>query len=123
MSNKNEYAIFKHKALLVCVNDTVSEKSNAKEVYEGTRYAWNVKIDRALQAQIVLAVLHGNIVGVFVPTRWLEATAENFPGREPNRGRHGFIGKVADKDTCALYLNKRLSRAHKLFGPIRYIGY
>jgi hypothetical protein len=121
MSNKNEYAVFKHKALLVCVNKTVSENANVKEVYEGARYAWNLEINRAEKAQVVLAVLQGTIVGVFVPTEWLDATAENFPGHQPASGRYGFNGKVAPKDVSSLYLCKHLSRKHRLYGPIGYV--
>jgi len=122
MSNKNECVVFKHKALLVCVNDTVSENATAKEVYEGARYAWHVRIERAKQAQVVLAIRYGQVVGVFVPTRWLEATSENFPGRETAQGRYGFNGKVAPENISSLYLGKRLSQEHKLVGPIRYVG-
>jgi len=122
MSNKNEYAIFKHRALLVCVNDTVSENANAKEVYEGTRYAWHVRIERARQAQIVLAIRYGQVVGVFEPTEWLKATAENFPGHITDPGRYGFNGKVAPQNVSSLYLGKRLSQKHRLRGPIEYVG-
>jgi len=122
MSNKNEYVVFKHKALLVCVNDTVREDSNVKEVYEGARYAWHVNIKRAEKAQVVVAVLHGAIVGVFVPKEWLDATEENFPGHTTDLGHHGFNGKVAPKDVSSLYLGKRLSQEHRLYGSIGYVG-
>ncbi|MEI6647992.1 MAG: hypothetical protein WCP12_18285 [bacterium] len=122
MYNNNEEAVFKHKALLVCVNRTVSENANVKEVYEGARYAWNLRIELARQAQVVLAIRYGQVVGVFEPTEWLDATAENFPGRVTAPGRYGFNGKVAPKSVSSLYLGKRLSPEHKLFGPIRYVG-
>jgi uncharacterized protein len=122
MSNKNEYTIFKHKALLVCVNNNVRENANAKEVYEGARYAWRVRIERARQAQVVLAIRYGQVVGVFEPTEWLEATTKNFPGRVTALGLYGFNGKVAPESVSSLYLGKRLSSEHKLFGPRRYVG-
>jgi hypothetical protein len=32
---------------------------------------------------VILPALQGLIVGAFVATEWLEATAERFPGRSP----------------------------------------
>lgn len=122
MCNNNEIAIFEHRALLVCVNDTVTDDSSAQEVYEATHYAWPVKVKRAEKADVVLAVLCGTIVGVFVTKKWMEATAKNFPGRMPHPGRYGFVGSAAGQVVRQRYVGRRLSREHRLYGPVRYVG-
>ena len=75
-------AEFQHRALLISVNRSATETS----LYEATRYAWKLKKSKAEQAEVVLATRQGEIVGAFIPRRWLEATAENFPGRSLHRG-------------------------------------
>lgn len=78
-----EPAVFQHKALLISVNRTATETS----LYEATRYAWKISKSKAKDAEVILATLQGLIVGAFVADDWLEATAENFPGREDVPGR------------------------------------
>lgn len=114
-----EPAVFRHRALLISVNRTAAETS----VYEATRYAWKIKRSKAEQAEVVLATLQGEIVGAFVAQRWLEATAEHFPGREPVPGRYGFEGKEASVDIQKLYVGKRVPDEYRKPGaanPIKY---
>ena len=70
-----------------------------------------------------IAISHGLIVAAFVADRWLPATAENFPGREPIPGRLGFIGREAPDAVRQLYLRKRLPDEYRQQGasnPIKY---
>ena len=60
-------------------------------LYEATRYALKISIEKAKRAEIVAAVRFGIIVDVFVPSDWLPATVENFPGRTAVPGRVGFV--------------------------------
>ena len=80
-----------HKALLISVNRSVADAS----LYEATRYAWKINLPKAKLAEVILPTCQGLIVGAFIACRWLDATAENFPGREPVPGRFGFVGTVA----------------------------
>ena len=84
-------AVFQHKVMLISVNRSATERP----LYEASRYAWKVKKSKAEQAEVVLATRQGEIVGAFIAHRWLEAPAENFPGRDPVPGRLGFEGKEA----------------------------
>lgn len=77
-----EPAVFEHRALLINVNRSSADVS----LYEATRYSWKVRPPKAKQAEVVLPTRQGLIVGAFVASEWLEATAENFPGREPAPG-------------------------------------
>lgn len=114
-----EPAVFQHRALLISVNRSATETS----LYEATRYAWKIKKSTAEQAEVVLATRQGEIVGAFIAHRWLEATAENFPGRDPIAGRFGFEGEYAPEDIKKLYVGKRVPdqyRKHGASNPIKY---
>ena len=83
-----EPAVFQHKVLLISVNRSAAETS----LYEATRYAWKLSLPKARRAEVIMPTRQGLIVGAFVASQWAEATAENFPGREPVAGRFGFMG-------------------------------
>lgn len=116
-----EPANFDHvRALLISVNRSASESSS---LYEAIRYAWKINQSKAEQAKVVLATLQGEIVGAFIAHRWLEATAENFPGRDPVPGRFGFEGEPASDGTRNLYVGKRVPDKYRRPGaanPIKY---
>ena len=105
--------------MLISVNRSAAETS----LYEATRFAWKVKKSTAEEAEVVLPTLQGLIVGALIARRWLEATAENFPGREPVPGRFGFEGEEASDDIKKLYLGKRVPDEYRKPGaanPIKY---
>jgi len=117
-AHKAEIAEFQHRALLISVNRTASERG----LYDAVRYAWKLSKKRATQAELVLATEKGVIKDVFVPEKWLPATSENFPGRSGAPGRIGFVGRKASPEIFELYFGKRLPEEYK-FGtanPIRY---
>ena len=112
-------AVFAHRALLINVSRTASER----DLYEATRYAWKLNPVRARQAEVILATVQGLIVGAFTATAWLEGTDENFPGRGDAPGRFGFVGEEAPDDIKQLYVGKRVPDAYRLRGaanPIKY---
>ena len=114
-----EVAVFKHKAILIIVNRTAAETS----LYEATRYAWKISRKRTLQAEIILPVAQGLIVGAYVAEKWLDATPENFQGREAVPGRLGFIGHEADTSIKQLYIGKRVPDEYRKKGaanPIKF---
>lgn len=111
--------MFQHKALLVTVNRTALSSS----LYEAARYAWKLDRKRAAQADLVLAVVQGVIVTAFVANTWLEATSENFPGREEVPGRWGFVGHEAPDEIARLYIGKRVPHEYRIPGaanPVKY---
>lgn len=113
-----EPAIFEHKALLISVNRSASELP----LYEATRFAWKLSKKRAKEAEVVLASEKGIIRGAYIPDKWLEATADNFPGRPDRSGRLGFTGSEAPTEIQLLYIGRRIPDNYR-FGtanPIRY---
>lgn len=111
-------AVFTHKALLISVNRSASERP----LYEATRYAWKLSKKKVKEAELVLASEKGIIRAAYIPEKWLEATSLNFPGRADRPGRVGFIGKEAPIEVQNLYVGRRIPDEFR-FGtanPIRY---
>ena len=113
---------FQHKVLMFSINHTASEADN---VYEAVRYAWKLDVNRARISEFVLAIQQGLVIGVFVPQKWLDATNDNFPGREdwPEGERWGFVGEEAPDEIKKLYLGTRLPDSMRKKGaanPVRY---
>jgi hypothetical protein len=114
-----EPAVFQHRALLISVNRSAEDLP----LYEATRYAWKVSLPKAKRADVILPTRQGLIVGAFIASQWLEATAENFPGRETVPGRFGFVGTEAPDAIRSLYIGKRVPDQYRKPGvanPIRY---
>jgi len=114
-----EPAVFRHKALLISVNKSAGELS----LYNATRYAWKISKAKAMQAQVVLATKQGLIVGAFIAHEWLEATAANFPGRDGEPNRLGFIGEEAPNEIQELYVGKLVPDEYRKRGaanPVKY---
>ena len=112
-------AVFHHRTILISVNRSSADSS----LYEATRFAWKISRTKAIQAEVILATLQGLIVGAFVASDWLDATAENFPGRTDRPGRLGFIGQEAPEAIKASYINKRVPDEFRKRGaanPIKY---
>lgn len=111
-------AVFEHRALLISVNRSASERP----LYEATRFAWKLSQKRANETQVVLASEKGIIRSAYIPDKWMEATADNFPGRPDRPGRLGFIGHEAPPEIQNLYIGRRIPDEYR-FGtanPIRY---
>ncbi|MFM7674472.1 MAG: hypothetical protein ACKO5F_02540 [Synechococcus sp.] len=121
-SDGPQVAEFRHKALLININQSSKEWS----LYDATRYAWKIDKQRASQAEVILATIHGVIVGAFVADEWLEATFDNFLDRAEDGGapgRYGFIGKEATEEIMKLYVDKLVPGKYQKKGaqnPIRY---
>ena len=114
-----EPAVYQHKALLISVNRSATETS----LYDATRYAWKISESNAKQAEVILATVHGLIVGAFVADEWLDATAVNFPGQDDMPGRLGFSGREAPVNIRSLYVGKRVPDEYRKRGaanPIKY---
>jgi hypothetical protein len=115
-----EPAVFEHKALLISVNRSASERS----LYDATRYAWKLSRRKATQAEVILSTFQGLIVGAFVADAWLEATPENFPGlTDTPSGRLGFVGHEAPEPLQRLYVGRRVPDEYRKRGaanPIKY---
>ena len=107
------------KAMLISVNRSKREVG----LYEAVRFAWRLDVDRARQADVVLATVQGVIRAAFIPTKWMRATSRNFPERAPSRKRWGFEGFPAPSGLESRFVGKRVPDSFRRKGaanPIRY---
>lgn len=114
-----EIADFRHKSILISVNRSKLDYG----LYEAVRFAWRLDVKKARQAELVLATVQGVIRGAFVASRWMQATARNFPERASVPNRWGFEGGSAPAEVAALYVNKRVPDSFRRRGaanPVRY---
>ncbi len=115
----------KHKLVLININ-RLENRTDRNEIYKQLRYSWRISRHKAEQADYVLAVVRGVVVGAFEADYWKPATKENFsdiPFSEPTR--HAFSGRSAPDEIWDLYVGERGKRIdlpdlkHVQF-PIRY---
>lgn len=115
-----ETAEFKHKCLMITINKTFADREN----YSATRFAWKLSKDKAEKVDYVLSVIQGIIVEVYKPTKWLEATKENFKDlHEDAKDRFGFEGERAESDIRRQYIGKKIPDEFRKRGaanPVRY---
>jgi hypothetical protein len=117
------------KLLLICVNKTIEQVCIGQlQLLDAVRYSWKLNRYNAAQADYVLAVAHGLIMGVYVAEVWLEANKGHFPdipdshgnwGKQ--KGRYGFRGRKAPDDIWDRYVGKKIDDKWRGHGaPIRY---
>ena len=115
-----EEDIKRYKLLLININRTAGEE----EAYDAVRYAWRINVDRAREADYVLAIQQGLVKGVFIAEKWMKATTRNFPGKEGVSKRWGFEGKEAPDEIKKLFHRRRLPDGMKRkkgeASPVRY---
>ena len=99
--------------MLISVNRSATENAT---FYEATRYAWKISLSSVKKAEVILATVRGMIVGAFIGDDWLEATSDNFPGREARPGRNGFVGTEATVKIQRLYVGKRVPDSYRKAG-------
>ncbi|MEC5293772.1 hypothetical protein VSX64_24915 [Aurantimonas sp. C2-6-R+9] len=121
----NKYAASRlepqHRIIFITVRrDYISQRGP----YEGCRGVWRMNRNRAEQAELVLPVMEGIVIGVYRPERWLEANLHHFPTHitQDAVGRIGFVGHEAEPDIVTLYRGKRLPEAlgTATQNPVRY---
>lgn len=116
-----EPAKFKHKAVLITVNKFYKDCKTPEELYDRTRSAWSMDIDRARNAEIVCCLYKQIIREVYVPKVWNE-----HPERANKQGkpRVEFIGGIAPNKIRDLYRKKSVGELvkHGSANPIRYAG-
>ena len=104
-----------HKVLIIKINRSASETDSIHEIYEAVRASWKLggEAEKAKEAEYILAVLKGLVIGVFEPKDW-----EKYPD-----GRWGFVGIEAPKDITEHYIRTRIPanmRKKGMAAPVLY---
>jgi uncharacterized protein len=117
-----EADLSQHKLLVVNVGMSYKERN----LYDATRHSWPVAINRVENAEYVLSVKGGVVIGVFKPEKWMHITPENlkyFPGLDATPDKCGFIGAEAPEEIRNLYFQKRIPKQKRgAQSPIRYFN-
>jgi len=94
-----------HNLLAITISKDTGDDDH--ELYERTRYAWRVSLDRVEKAEFVLSIFQGVCKEVYKPVKWLAATTENFSNlQEDIPHRYGFVGERAEECIRELYVGK-----------------
>ena len=123
MQKQTEVAEFRHRALLIKINQQYREGISEEDLYEATRYCWRINKSRAEKAEVILTVYQGEIKAAFIADEWLEATTENFLDKKPTPGDFGFNGHEASSDVKELYVGKRVPDRYTRQGAANPICY
>jgi len=117
------------KLVLININN-LNDRSSVEAIYRQVRLAWRISQHKADEADYVLAVVRGVVVGAFKATEpWLTATHENFPDQilegDDMPGRKGFKGEPAPDHIWDRYVGSRGKRItiegmKHIQYPIRY---
>ena len=113
-----------HNLLVVSINKSVSEGA---DIYNAARYAWRLNVERARQADYVLAHQSGKVVGVFEVDEWLNATDKKFEDMDDfiaDDKKWAFIGKAATSEVLMQYFGRLLPEGFIKCGasnPVRFI--
>lgn len=115
-----EIAQLKHNVIMITINRTIKKHN----IYDATRFAWKINVERAKKADYILSVEKGLIVGIFRVKEWKLARRQYFPEFSNfTNSRYGFIGIEADNDIRDMYLKKRIPDEFRKKGaafPIKY---
>lgn len=86
----------KYKLMVVKLNRTYRSDMTDDELYEVTRGNWRASLEKAKQADYVLAVYKSLVVGVYKPDKWRDTvTNGSFHPLAPNHtnNTNGYVGR------------------------------
>lgn len=82
MQSNNQFIEVSPDERIICVNVSKSVKDSAGcDIFGCARRYWRVDVTRAEKADLVLALNHGIVVGVFRPLRWFKTANPQYAGR------------------------------------------
>lgn len=90
----------KQKLIMIRINSTYSDSLSPLELYKMTRGYWRVDVERAKQADYVLAVYQGIVREVYQVADWFPG-GSTFTQRKDDedfaKNRYEFVGRIADE--------------------------
>jgi len=106
----------KEKLILINVNN-IADKSSPETIYKQVRGNWRIDIERAKNADYVIAVLRGVSIGVFKTNQWMASSL--------HEGRYCFDGEIATSDVWDKFVGPHGRRITNeamkhVQNPIRY---
>ncbi|SJM72828.1 hypothetical protein [Psychrobacter piechaudii] len=114
LDNENSVEITEP-SMVIRISQAYREDVTPQELYDVTRSAWKVNLDRANTIDYAFAVYKGEIKEVYKVAGWHEAGTTFVPVREDiiGSGRFEFVGTVAEDAIRDKYLNKSVKHMFK----------
>ena len=114
LDNENSVEITEP-SMVIRISQAYREDMTPQELYDVTRSAWKVNLDRANTIDYAFAVYKGEIKEVYKVAGWHEAGTTFVPVREDiiGSGRFEFVGTVAEDAIRDKYLNKSVKHMFK----------
>ena len=114
LDNENSVEITEP-SMVIRISQAYREDVTPQELYDVTRSAWKVNLDRANTIDYAFAVYKGKIKEVYKVAGWQEAGTTFVPVREDilGSGRFEFVGTVAEDAIRDKYLNKSVKHMFK----------
>jgi len=113
------------KAILININKTYHYGISEIELYDATRSAWVLGIDRE-KAEYAFAVYEGIVKEVYLIKAWFPDNStfnvRKFEIEDVREERWEFIGKLAEKNIREKYINKDVSKYLGPRNPINYVN-
>lgn len=109
-------------AILIRINQLYRHTMTPLELYEATRSAWFVEINRD-KTQYAFAIYSGVIREIYEIADWYPegTTFLNRPAPPPKPDRWEFVGRVADESIRRKYINRRTEEFKRgAQNPIQY---
>ena len=102
-------------ALIIRINLEDSDNISAQDLYNTTRSAWRINLERANNVEYVLSVHQGIVKEVYKVSGWYDAGTTFMPKREDiiGSGRYEFVGTVAEDAIRDKYLNASVKHLFK----------
>ena len=118
LKNRKEKIKINDPVILIRINRTYKENMSEEELYEATRKAWRLNLERVENAKYVFSLYKGIIIEVYKTDNWKFSKIHN------GKKRYEFNGKIADKNIRTKYLDMSLVKYFKRGDsyPIRYIN-
>ena len=109
---------FKHNILVISINKSIGLYDTLLtpvRLYECTRKAWRVNINKIHQVDYVIAKYNGILKEIYKPEKWYEYSIND------NKKRYAFDGDIViDSNIREYYLNKKIDK--RSYGmPLTYI--
>ena len=121
------------KIIALRINDTYSRfimgkyEKNEFKIYECARTCWDLDLRKARKADYIVAVVNGEIKGVYTQEAWIYGHAtENTVIKKHKicKHRHEFVGKILRNDLAKRLIGKQIVGYDNSNGkPYKYYGY
>lgn len=114
---------FDEPAVLLSLKNTYHDGIDPHALYEVTRGEWRMRLERAQQIGLALAVFNNRVVEVYRTAAWFPAGTtmmrrRDWPGET---GRLEFVGNIAPESVRQRYLGRSVAPLIVSRNPVRYI--